>query len=192
MGSRRPQRSALHRHVLAPDQPAPQRTARPTAHPAPGRPLELERLVDRLLAKYPAHRPDSADEVYDLIEEINDRDFGDTPPPSRGADVTSEVWLSPSEATDGAVIPMRMTAHENCPACTITGDETRVLDCAICRGEGRVASKRRTFSVRIPAGVRSGQKIRLRELGAAVLCSDLHSRESPCVRCYSVWPSFCP
>lgn len=61
-----------------------------------------------------------------------------------------------------------------------------------CSGRCRVATKRRTFSVRIPAGVRSGQKIRLRELGAAVLCSDLHSRESSCVRCYSVWPSFFP
>ncbi|MFD3484957.1 protein kinase [Streptomyces sp. NPDC058665] len=142
------------------EQPAPLRTLRPDA------PVELDRLVDRLLAKDPAQRPDSADEVYDLIEEINDRYFGDTPPPSRGADVTSEVSLTPSEATDGAVVPMRMTAHENCPACATTGDETRVLDCAVCRGEGRVASKRRTFSVRIPAGVRNGQKIRLREFGA--------------------------
>ncbi|MDW8805502.1 protein kinase [Streptomyces scabiei] len=142
------------------EQPAPLRTLRPDA------PVDLERLVNRLLAKDPAQRPESADEVYDLIEEINDRYFGDTPPPSRGADVTSEVSLTPSEATDGAVVPMRMTAHENCPACATTGDETRVLDCAVCRGEGRVASKRRTFSVRIPAGVRNGQKIRLREFGA--------------------------
>ncbi|MFG2933931.1 hypothetical protein [Streptomyces achromogenes] len=47
--------------------------------------MELERLVDRLLAKDPAQRPDIADEVYDLIEEINDRYFGDSPPPVRGA-----------------------------------------------------------------------------------------------------------
>ncbi|MFE5854704.1 hypothetical protein ACFQ61_16030 [Streptomyces sp. NPDC056500] len=76
--------------------------------------------------------------THDLIEEINDRYFGDTPTPSRRADVTSEVWLSPHEATDGAVIPIRRTAHENCPAYATTGDETRVLDCAICRGgQGR-------------------------------------------------------
>ncbi|WP_107468894.1 protein kinase domain-containing protein [Streptomyces caniscabiei] len=148
----------INQHLKEP--PAPLRTLRPDA------PVELERLVDRLLAKDPAQRPDS-DEVYDLLEEINDRCFGDTSPiPSRGADVTSEVHLHPNEATDGAVVPMRMTAHENCPACATTGDETRVLDCAVCRGEGRVASKRRTFKVRIPAGVRNGQKIRLREFGA--------------------------
>ncbi|MEU5902582.1 MULTISPECIES: DnaJ C-terminal domain-containing protein [unclassified Streptomyces] len=128
--------------------------------------LELKRLIDRLLARHSAQRPESPDEVYDLIEDINDRYCSDTPPPSRGADVTSEVSLTRSEATDGAVIPIRMTARENCPACTTTGDETRVLDCSVCRGEGRVASKRRTFSARIPAGVRNGQKIRLREFGA--------------------------
>ncbi|MFH8343005.1 DnaJ C-terminal domain-containing protein [Streptomyces sp. AM6-12] len=59
-----------------------------------------------------------------------------------------------------------MTAHENCPACATTGDETKVLDCAVCRGEGRVASKRRTFKIRVPAGIRNGQKIRLKEFGA--------------------------
>ncbi|WP_381805369.1 protein kinase [Streptomyces niveus] len=140
------------------EQPTPLRTLRPDA------PAELERLVSRLLAKDPGRRP-SADEVYDLLEDIYDRHF-DNPPPSRGADVTSEVSLSPSEATDGAVVPMRMTAHENCPACATSGDETRVLDCTACRGEGRVASKRRTFSVRIPASVRNGQRIRLKEFGA--------------------------
>ncbi|MFJ1601510.1 protein kinase [Streptomyces sp. NPDC088261] len=142
------------------EQPAPLRTLRPKA------PVELERLVARLLAKDPADRPDTADEVYDLIQEINDRFLGDAPPPSRGADITSEVWLSPSEATDGAIIPLRLTARENCPACATTGDETRVLACTTCNGEGRIVSKQHTYKVRIPAGVKAGQKIRIRELGA--------------------------
>ncbi|MER5619046.1 DnaJ C-terminal domain-containing protein [Streptomyces sp. NPDC002215] len=37
---------------------------------------------------------------------------------------------------------------------------------AVFRGEGRVASKRRTFRIRIPAGIWTGQVIRLREFGA--------------------------
>ncbi|MDX3528471.1 protein kinase [Streptomyces sp. ID05-39B] len=149
----------INQHLKEP--PALLRTLRPDT------PVELEQLVSQLLAKNPAQRPDSAEEVYDLLEKINHRYFGDTSPiPSRGADVTSEVHLRPDEATDGAVIPIRMTASENCPACATTGDETRVLDCTVCRGEGRVASKRRTFKIRIPAGVRNGQKIRLREFGA--------------------------
>jgi hypothetical protein len=58
--------------------------------------VELERLVGRLLAKDPAQRLDSAEEVCDFLEEINDRHFGDTPP-SLGLDVTSEVQLYPHE-----------------------------------------------------------------------------------------------
>lgn len=149
----------INQHLKEP--PAPLRTLRPDA------PVELERLVGRLLAKDPAHRPDSADEVYDLLEEINDRCFGDTSPiPSRGADVTSEVHLSSGEATGGAVIPLRMTAHVNCPDCATVGDETRVMACTTCKGEGRIVHNQRTYKVRVPAGVRNGQKIRLRELGA--------------------------
>ncbi|MEV5982815.1 protein kinase [Streptomyces sp. NPDC052114] len=148
----------INQHLNEP--PAPLRTLRPDA------PVELEQLVSWLLTKDPAQRPGSADEVYDLLEEINDCHFGDAPAPSRGADITSEVRLSPSEATDGAVIPMRMTARETCPDCATTGDETKVLDCSTCRGEGRVVSKRHTYKVRVPAGVKNGQKIRLRKLGA--------------------------
>jgi serine/threonine protein kinase len=61
-----------NQHLKEP--PAPLRTLRADA------PVELERLVGRLLAKDPAQRPDSADEVYDLLEEINESYFGDTRP----------------------------------------------------------------------------------------------------------------
>ncbi|MFH8419304.1 protein kinase domain-containing protein [Streptomyces collinus] len=182
----------INQHLTEP--PAPLHTLRPDA------PLELEELVARLLAKVPAHRPDSVDEVYDLLEEIGDRYFGDTVPPSRGvdatselwadrvdeacdllkekvdrsfgsvppsrgADATSELWLQPDEAAEGGIIPLHMTAYKICPACATTGDETRMLDCATCRGEGRV-TMRRTLSIRIPAGIRNGQKIRLMKKGA--------------------------
>ncbi|MGW7645481.1 hypothetical protein [Streptomyces bobili] len=80
--------------------PALLRTLRPDA------PVELERLVSRLLAKNSAQRPDSADEVCDLLEEINDRYFGDTSPspaagptsrPRSGSTRTKPpvVWSSP-------------------------------------------------------------------------------------------------
>jgi len=153
----------INQHLKEP--PAPLRSLRPDA------PVELERLVSRLLAKAPGQRPDSADEVYDLLEGINDSYFGDTrligdPPPVRGADITSEVHLHPDEATAGAVIPLRMTAAENCHDCAPRGDETRVLACTTCKGEGRIVRDQRTLKVRIPAGVKDGQKVRLRELGA--------------------------
>ncbi|WP_257042445.1 protein kinase domain-containing protein [Streptomyces sp. TLI_55] len=153
----------INQHINEP--PTPLGMLRPDA------PVELERLVNQLLAKDPTRRPDSAGAVYDLLEEINERYFGATrpiedPPPDRGADITSEVSISAGEAVYGAVVSLRITASVNCPACAPTGDETRVLDCLTCRGEGRVVSKRRTCKIRIPAGVKNGQKLRIRELGA--------------------------
>ncbi|MEE1943083.1 protein kinase [Streptomyces sp. TRM 70361] len=140
------------------EQPAPLRTLRPDA------PGELERLVSRLLAKDPAQRPDSADEVYGLLEEIHDRHFGDTPP-SRGPNIASEVVLSQAEAADGAIIPLRITAHKACPACATREDEKAARACTTCEGEGQVIREQRTYRVRIPAGLKDRQQIRIRELG---------------------------
>ncbi|MFJ8402378.1 DnaJ C-terminal domain-containing protein [Streptomyces microflavus] len=37
--------------------------------------------------------------------------------------------------------------------------------CTTCEGEGRLLRRQRTYQVRIPAGIRDGQKARVRELG---------------------------
>ncbi|MFI0169597.1 hypothetical protein [Streptomyces sp. NPDC017095] len=129
----------VHQHLN--EQPAPLRTLRTDA------PAELQQLVGRLLAKDPAHRPNSADEVYDLIEEINDRYFKGTPPPSCGADLTSEVSLSKDEAAHGAVIPLRITTRQACPDCATTDDETKVLNC-LTRSASPPAKTGRRFGSR--------------------------------------------
>jgi len=56
------------------------------------------------------------------------------------------------------------TMNETCPACRGRG---MVVDdpCPTCHGSGRGQSKR-TISVRIPAGVRDGQRIRIKGKGA--------------------------
>ncbi|MEF3118942.1 DnaJ C-terminal domain-containing protein [Streptomyces chrestomyceticus] len=93
-----------------------------------------------------------------------DRHFGDTPP-RRGPDLTCEICLSRDEAADRAVIPVRRTAHKACPACATREDEQTARACTTCRGQGQIIHEQRTHQVRIPAGIREGQRIRLRELG---------------------------
>ncbi|MFC8834850.1 protein kinase [Streptomyces griseoincarnatus] len=140
------------------EQPAPLRTLRPDA------PVELERLVDRILAKDPAQRPASAGKVRDVLKEIRDRHFGATPP-SRGKDIATEVLVTRAEATDGAIIPLRITAHNACPACATRTDEKAAQSCTTCKGEGRIVCEQHTYKVRIPAGLKDGQEVRIRELG---------------------------
>jgi serine/threonine-protein kinase len=139
------------------EQPAPLRTLRPDA------PAELERLVSRLMAKDPTQRPASAD-VWAALKEINDRYFGSTPP-SRGKDIAHDIDVTPAEAADGAIIPLRITAHKPCPACATRTDEKAARACTTCKGEGRLIREQHTYKVRIPAGIKDGQKVRIRELG---------------------------
>ncbi|MFB6945643.1 protein kinase [Streptomyces sp. NPDC060286] len=146
----------VNQHIK--EQPVPLRTLRPDA------PVELERLVTQLLAKDPAQRPASAGKVRDTLNEINDRHFGTTPP-SRGRDLAHDIQVSEAEAAAGAIIPLRITAHKACPACATRTDENAARTCTTCEGEGRVIREQHTYKVRIPADIKDGQKVRLRELG---------------------------
>ncbi|MER6146085.1 DnaJ C-terminal domain-containing protein [Streptomyces sparsogenes] len=58
-----------------------------------------------------------------------------------------------------------MTAHNACPARATRTDQRAAQACTTCKGEGRVIREQRTCKVRIPAGIRDGQKVRIRELG---------------------------
>ncbi|MFJ3505396.1 protein kinase [Streptomyces sp. NPDC090135] len=141
------------------EQPAALHTLRPET------PAELEWLVDRLLAKNPDQRRYNAEEVYEHLKRIYDQHFGDALP-SRGADTTSELWLSPSEAANGAVVPIRLVTHKPCHACATRTDQQAARNCTTCAGEGRVIDRQRTHKIRIPAGIRNGRKIRLLRRGA--------------------------
>ncbi|MGW4596997.1 protein kinase domain-containing protein [Streptomyces sp. NPDC004457] len=139
------------------EQPVPLCTLRPDA------PAELERFVSRLLAKDPSQRPASA-EVWDVLKEIHERHFGDALS-SCGPDLSSEVVISRAEAALGAIVPLHVAIHKTCPACAAGGDKEASPACTTCMGKGRVIHERRVHRVRIPAGIRGGQKVRLPKLG---------------------------
>ncbi len=79
------------------EQPTPLTSLRPDARP------ELINRVAQLLAKNPAERPDSAEEVFEALEEIYEHHFGDNPP-SRGQDVTSEYGAARLPAQSGDAV----------------------------------------------------------------------------------------
>ncbi|MEU5538543.1 DnaJ C-terminal domain-containing protein [Streptomyces sp. NPDC020362] len=44
-------------------------------------------------------------------------------------------------------------------------DEKAARACTTCRGKGRIIREQHTYKVRILAGIKDGQELRLRELG---------------------------
>ncbi|MFD3945530.1 DnaJ C-terminal domain-containing protein [Streptomyces sp. NPDC058579] len=71
-----------------------------------------------------------------------------------------------AEATDGAIFPLRITARNPCPACASRTDEKAARSCTTCEVEGRITREQQhTYKIRVPAGVKDGQGVRIRELG---------------------------
>ncbi|MCQ4121573.1 DnaJ C-terminal domain-containing protein [Rhodococcus tibetensis] len=79
--------------------------------------------------------------------------------PRRGTDIETATHLSFRDAVTGVVVPLRIGGPTVCITCHGNGS---VVDspCADCHGAD-VANRTRTISVRIPAGVSDGQRIRL-------------------------------
>ncbi|MEV0537991.1 protein kinase [Kitasatospora sp. NPDC050463] len=144
-------------HQHAHDTPPRLRTLRPEV------PLELEDLIVRLLAKSPEHRPATAQETARELRKITDRYYNPSAP-QKGKDNTCDVTLTVEEAALGAVIPMRRSEHTPCPDCR--GSKRRATWCSTCSNTGSVVTRRHVHNVRIPAGVRDGQRLRLRGLGS--------------------------
>ena len=83
---------------------------------------------------------------------------------SRGQDVQTNVEITLEEAFNGTRRTFALDFDEPCPSCHGAGNVKR-QPCATCRGGGwqRV---RRQVDVKIPAGVKSGQKVRVSGEGA--------------------------
>lgn len=81
----------------------------------------------------------------------------------RGRDVLADVEITLAEAYTGARKTFTLDVDEACAACSGTGD-AQGRPCATCGGHGSRPS-RREVDVKIPAGVRSGQRVRVRGQG---------------------------
>jgi DnaJ-class molecular chaperone len=83
---------------------------------------------------------------------------------SRGHDVQANVSITLEEAYSGTRKSFEFEVEEACPTCHGSGN-VGGKPCATCHGSGW-QSARREVDVRIPAGVRTGQKVRVSGGGA--------------------------
>ena len=79
--------------------------------------------------------------------------------PRRGRDIEASIDVSLRDAYSGAAKTVSMQLDDVCPECGGTGVLGRRV-CPTCHGTGRFTTTK-TLEIRIPRGVRDGQRIRL-------------------------------
>src|SRR6266550_3610088 len=83
----------------------------------------------------------------------------------RGQDVEADIMVALEEALQGSIRPVSLRRNVTCPRCSGSG-EVNDRTCAQCGGSGQT-SKLENYQVKIPAGVREGQQLRLAGRGEA-------------------------
>jgi len=84
-----------------------------------------------------------------------------------GQDLETETTLTPHEAASGATLSLRLGVPTTCAPCAGTGirRDGRGGRCPDCAGDG-LTRQPRTLTVRTPAGLRNGQRLRLAGKGS--------------------------
>ncbi len=85
--------------------------------------------------------------------------------PMRGEDAELSTEISLREAFTGTTRRVNLTTPDLCATCRGSGS-TRGSTCPACDGKGQV-SRRRTIEIDIPAGVRTGSRIRMAGQGGS-------------------------
>jgi curved DNA-binding protein len=86
-------------------------------------------------------------------------DSSDQPPKTRGADVEADVTVSLHEVLHGSLRRISLQRKASCQTCYGTGKVNSEV-CPACRGERDVLQRDKT-QVRIPPGIREGQRLKL-------------------------------
>ena len=84
--------------------------------------------------------------------------------PTRGQDAQGEIGLTMSEAYHGTKKDISLQVQEVCPECGGTGRKGR-RTCPTCQGAGSLL-RTRQITVKVPAGVKEGSRIRLAGQGS--------------------------
>ena len=104
-------------------------------------------LADEVAIDFPS--------VSSLLDQMRDAFFGD-PVLDR---LSAEIILTPREAFQGATIPLDVPVRTTCPSCGGRG-ETWQGWCGECGGRGAIPGIHEV-ALRVPAGVREGERLRV-------------------------------
>ncbi len=85
--------------------------------------------------------------------------FEDGEAPQRGQDMEADIMVTLAEAMTGSVRPISLRRNGKCERCGGSG-RMQNRPCPTCGGVGQIARTEK-YQVKIPAGVREGQKLRL-------------------------------
>lgn len=97
-----------------------------------------------------------------------DQRFGGTPAPSRGDNVNLKLTISLREAAFGTEAQLELGIPKTCTQCHgqgIVSSGGGVRTCPTCGGRGQV-NQLENLKAKVPAGIKDGQKIRLKGKGA--------------------------
>jgi curved DNA-binding protein len=83
----------------------------------------------------------------------------------RGRDIEGDIMVTLEEAMRGSLRSVNVSRAVGCEGCAGTGRQGQRI-CSTCGGAGRVA-KSETYQVKIPAGVKDGQRLRVAGRGEA-------------------------
>lgn len=83
--------------------------------------------------------------------------------PTRGQDVEADIMVTLEEALEGGVRPITLRRSSDCVYCQGSGIQGRRV-CPNCGGQGQQSTTQR-YRVKIPAGVRDGQRLRIASQG---------------------------
>ena len=107
----------------------------------------------------------SGEGFSDIFDQILNRRRGGRGRREGGQDIEQPVEISLEEAASGTSRLLNLQGQEPCPTCGGTGRLQKAV-CSTCQGSGGIV-RTKQLEVKIPAGVRTGSRVRMAKQGGA-------------------------